>query len=735
MKNYFFSRVLFFSTLLALAVLLPASWAEARLVEYNFDIDYKTVNFTGKEVRTIAVGGTIPGPTIEATVGDTLRVTFVNRLETETSIHWHGVLLPNEQDGVPYLNTRPMKAGESLTYEYDVTHAGTYWYHSHTGLQEQMGIYGSLVFHQRKGQKEGPQAHDHEDLEGTAHDHDLYDADHVIVLSEWNDDDPEKVLANLKKDGDYYALKKGSVKPWSEIIARGAVGSRLRSALALMGPMDLSDIGYDAFLVNGERVHRIEGFDSGDVVRLRIINSGASSYFNLTYGGGDMEIIATDGVDIRPLKAERIRIAVAETYDILVTIPEGDKAYELRAESIDGAGGASLILGKGEVVRAEMVQKADHVTHGHSMKGHSMEGQAMEDHVIEEGGHMEGDVHKMGHKVDKKMKVRPVVVDDYRHLEAIADTSFDPTRPLRVVNLSLTGDMERYIWSFDDRTISEADKIHIRKGKTVRFVMKNKTMMHHPLHLHGHFFRVLNGKGELSPLKHTVDVPPMGEVTIEFMANDEKDWIFHCHNLYHFKSGMGRVVHYEGTETNPAVTGVAAYGTPDLPDVKWYPRAHLAVLSNLIEGEARYSNNRHAVEIDFSRDYGDPGSYPYEYGAKYELFLSPFISPFFGYEAEREISNDGSMDEEKGLNAGLHLLLPLLIEAELRVDEENHGRVELSGEVMLTDKLGLGTFWNTDREYGGELEYEVNKRISLIAAYDYNPGGKGEGGIGIKISY
>ena len=312
--------------LLALLTVLPAM-AEAKLVEYEFDINYQTVNFSGEDVQAMSVGGSIPAPTIEATVGDTLRVTFHNKMDVESSIHWHGVLLPNDQDGVPYLTTSPIRAGKSFTYEYPIIHHGTYWYHSHTQLQEQRGVYGSLVFHPKDGEK--------------------YKADreYVAVLSDWTNENPMQVLRNLKKDGDYYSLKKDSVQSWLKVFQYGpeAIKNRLNSSWTRMGPMDLSDVGYDAFLLNGKKESAVDGLKGGETVRLRIVNASASSYQYVEFAGGPMTIVAADGVDTELKEVDRLKISVAETYDVLVQLPDDNMAYEFRASAEDGTGYSWII--------------------------------------------------------------------------------------------------------------------------------------------------------------------------------------------------------------------------------------------------------------------------------------------------------------------------------------------------------------------------------------------------------
>ncbi|WP_321389850.1 multicopper oxidase domain-containing protein [Emcibacter sp.] len=660
-------------------VLTGFSVAQAEVIEYSIDIAERTVNFTGREVTALTVGGGIPGPTIEVREGDILRVTFTNKMDVESSIHWHGVLLPNDQDGVPYLTTQPIAAHSSFTYEYPVIHSGTYWYHSHTGLQEQRGVYGSIVFHPKKENRD-------------------YDQDLVMVLSDWTDENPNQVMRNLKRDGDYYALKKDSVQSWDRVLEHGwqAVKNRMDGSLSRMGPMDISDVGYDLFLINGKRVseHQVK---PGEKVRLRIINAAASSYFNVEFAGGPMTVIAADGVDVKPFRVTRLRTAIAETWDVIVEVPDGG-AYEFRATSEDGTGYASSFLGKGQKVAAPDVPKPNpylmsHGDHGAMSHGDMDHGQM--DHSQMDHGSME--------------MAEPVIsyLTDYSPLEGLEDTTLKNTGPMREVNLSLTGNMEDYVWSFDNKVLSAADRILIRKGERVRFILKNETMMHHPIHLHGHFFRVLNGKGDKSPMKHTVNVPPMATVVIEFDANEEKDWFFHCHNLYHMKSGMSRVVSYEDSSrmTEEILRKISG-------DRHWYSFADLSAQSYVASGKVWTRDSYNMVSAMIEADYDSA----YEGEVAYSRTINRFLKLYAGGWFERE-EEDGTWHDRNVAMAGVRYVLPLLIEADLRVDSKGHVRFGLESELQLTSRLSFEWNWNTDDEWETVLEYEISKRFSLVGGH------------------
>jgi FtsP/CotA-like multicopper oxidase with cupredoxin domain len=662
-----------FAQFLVLLISFGSINVYAELVSYVFDVDYKEVNITGKSVMAMSINNQIPAPNIEATVGDTLRVTINNHLDVETSVHWHGILLPNDQDGVPYLTTPPVKPKSSFTFEFPVIHSGTYWYHSHTGLQEQRGLYGSIVFHEQQ------QRYD-------------YDVEKLIVLSDWTNENPKQVLRNLKREDDYYALKKDMVQSWDKVISNGwpALKARFNHARIRMGAMDISDVGYDAFLINGQIHSTDETLKPGTKVRLRIINAGASSYFYVDYAGGEMTIIEADGLPVVPIVVDRLKLSIAETYDVIIEIPD-DKSYELRATSEDVTGYASIYLGQGKSISVKDLEKPNPFIVDHTMHMEHMDHSNHKNHAM----------MKMHHKPKSNIRM----LNEYEGLRSPEHTSLDTNNPEREVLLRLTGSMERYVWSFNNKTLSEEDKILIKKGESVRFILKNETMMHHPLHLHGHFFRVLNGEGAHSPLKHTVNVPPFETVVIEFYANEEKDWFFHCHNLYHMKNGMARIVSYQDSRSNNEefYTNLKKYGDP------WYSFADISLQTNMSTGELWSMNTRNTFKLHYDFDYDNE----YDVDAIYERRFTRFLGLFLGVNFERdseEISNTAI--------TGFNYTLPLLIDSSFRYDSNGKFRFQLESNYQLTERTGFDWFWNTDDEYRFQLKYEFNKIISGVINHD-----------------
>ncbi|WP_320047957.1 multicopper oxidase domain-containing protein [uncultured Ilyobacter sp.] len=638
-----------------LLYILIFNFSFSKVVEYEVDIAYTEVNFTGNPIKAMTLNGGIPGPTLEFTEGDILRVTFNNHMDVETSIHWHGLLVPNDQDGVPYLNTPPILPGTSFTYEIPLIQSGTYWYHSHTGLQEQRGVYGGIVIHPKE-KKESM-------------------TEYVVVLSDWTDESPEQVLINLKKDGDYYALKKGRVQSWEQVIKNRAVKERLMGSLMRMGPMDLSDVGYDAFFINGQKNIYLQNIAKGTPVKLRVINAAASTYFNLSYSKGDMKIVAADGLDVVPVDKSKLLIGVAETYDIVV-----DAGGSLTASAQDGTGYAMLHTGNMNMMPTD------------AMEMEESDMQSMNSMNSMESAH-------------------------YDFLRSEKSTEYSSGLDERVVQLNLTGDMDRYVWTFNNKALTESDKILVRKGEKVRFILKNETMMRHPLHLHGHFFRVINNNGPNSPLKHTVDIPPMQTVEIEFLAQEEKDWFFHCHNLYHMKTGMSRIVSYDSENLSKDLSSKLSW------DRRWFYKGYISGATNYSDINITAFNSKNTLSLMGEASYEGEHDMDIQYGR----YINRNLSLITGFNFEE--GEDGEVDN-RGF-VGVEYLLSLLIESEVKIYDDGDLETDFSSELQLTDRLQFNWELNTDGEYLLELEYRYRKWISFMA----NVHSEYDEGVGIKINF
>jgi len=665
------------------------SESSAKVVDYHLTIQDSKINITGKDSTALLINNTLPGPTLKAQVGDILKVSVKNNLPVETSIHWHGVLVPNIMDGVPYITTPPIKPGETFFYEFPIKHAGTYWYHAHSALQEQQGVYGALVFTQPEEDQD-------------------FDEEYVIVLSDWTDENPEQVLANLKKDSDYYALKKDAVQSWVKILENGfdALKIRLKNAFERMTPMDLSDVGYDAFLMNGQPKISLSKAKPGTRIKLRVISAASSTYFILEYSGGPMKLIESDGVKIKPLSAQRLKISMAETYDLIVTVPE-NKTFEFRASAEDGTGYTSALIGQGTYQPAPTLPKPNLVLMDHM--GHSgMNHQMMADHSMNEMPPMEHMDHEQisDHQALDIPKVE--FVGDYQHIKATAPTILPKDNALRIIDLKLTGSMERYVWSINNTPMFAADKIPVKRGENIRLRLINETMMSHPIHLHGHFFRVLNGQGDYSPLKHTVNVPPFQTIEIEFEADKEKDWIFHCHNLYHMKLGMGGTIHYVGTKSYQDVSHHRGDHSADHGN-QWFQSTHLHGYSNLATAQSKLMRNNDYFVLDLRhnlhKDY------------EHEAFYQHYTSEFFGFYAGGKFKHEKHKRENLGI-FGLAYTLPMLIKADLRFPTKGKVRLAFWNEHQLTDRLSFDWNWNTDKEYMFGLHFALTKQLEISGNYD-----------------
>ncbi|MGA9530429.1 MAG: multicopper oxidase domain-containing protein [Candidatus Babeliales bacterium] len=662
--------------------------ANARLVKYHLTLSQETMTFLEKKAQAMLIDRQLPGPLIEATVGDILEVTFHNTMDRETSIHWHGIILPNDQDGVPYVTTQPIAPHSFFTYRFPVMQHGTYWYHSHKGLQGQMGLYGPLIFHQKK--------------EETPHEKKV-DKDYWVMFSDWTDEKPAVVLDHLKKGRDYYAAQKGTLQSWDKVIAHGkaAIKQRIENGLMRMDPMDISDVGYDLFLTNGEQEHCVVA-DEGDSVRLRLINSSASTYFIVEFAGGPMTIVAADGGDVEPVKVQRLRIATAETYDVLVTL-DAERSYEVRATSEDGTGKTSLFVGRGERFYAPDIPKPNIFVMDHH--------HAMSDHV----GLRTMDTDHDGHQQMDRLDVIEYM-QDYSPLRALTDTRFVSDVVARERVMSLMGDMERYVWSFDNKIFVKSNRFLLKRGEVIRLIFDNQTMMHHPLHLHGHFFRVLNGQGEKSPLKHTVSIPPMEKRSIELALDKSGDWLFHCHNIYHMEAGMARVFSCDNLPQKSKSRFKKL-----IPD-DWFLYGSVNLLHSMLFGSAVYAQARNSFEFEYDCDYHKQ----YSFCLFYVRLLTRFLDVYIGCDKTDTYYSQGAE-----VIAGIRYVLPLFILIDVRLYSTGRARLEVGSSFLLTEKIASSWYVNTDKDYRAVFSYAFNNDISLVAAYDSSYGW----GVGLSLLF
>jgi FtsP/CotA-like multicopper oxidase with cupredoxin domain len=663
---------IFLSVIVLMFNLIIVFPATAKVVQYNLTIDYKTMNFTGKNVQAMSLNDSIPGPTLRFQEGDMARIRIHNKMDVPTSVHWHGILLPHRQDGVPFVANPPIGPGKTYEFQFPIKQTGTYWFHSHTGLQEQRGVYGAIVISPKDGER--IQA----------------DKDEVVVLSDWTDENPDEVMRTLKSGNDFYSLKKGAAQSLLGAVREGALMDVLKRSFMRMPPMDISDVAYDRFLANGQPETTIEALP-GEKVRLRFINAATATYYYLQFAGGPVEMVAADGQDVQPVKMDRFLMAIAETYDLLITVPE-EGTYEFRATAQDGSGHTSIFIGKGKRVYAPDVPKPDLYKMNMSMDEHSMTG--MRGHDM-----MKMDAMKMS-------STRPLA--PYKKLRSLNLSALPANNPVREVVLELTGDMERYIWSINGKIISADNVIRIRHGENIRFVLVNKTMMHHPMHLHGHFFRVINEQGDHAPLKHTVDVPPLSTQIIEFEGNEYFDWFFHCHVLYHVKAGMARVVGYEDKEIDADLKAMR----PNLYKDPWYAWVDGTIQSHMTDGTVTFSNSKNIFSADWEVGWQGVDETEADIELAYERYFNRFLTAFIG--------GNFTNDFERGI-FGARTLLPFNFESAARIDSAGEFRVTIGQSLHLTSRLGIfGDFeYDTEskKEWVAGARYILSKNFSLTGQY------------------
>ena len=716
------------------------------VVRYDLTIKDTIVNFSGKEKRAIAVNEQIPMPTLTFTEGDIAEIVVHNKLKESTSLHWHGLFLPNKEDGVPYLTQMPIKPNETFTYRFPIIQSGTHWYHSHSGLQEQIGMYGSMVLLKKKDDPRFRKGID-----------DLPEV--PIILSEWTDIKPENVQRMLRNANDWAAIKKGTVQSYSEAIKAGHFKTKLGNEMKRMLAMDVSDVYYDKFLINGKNESQLSQFKSGDKVRLRISNGGASSYFWLSYAGGKMTVVANDGNDVEPVEVDRLIIGVSETYDVVVTIPNENIAYEFLATPEDRTKSASIYLGNGKVQLTSRMPKLkyfegmkmmnDMMNMDGSMDdmGMNMSFQKMDMNTViypEITGNPEMKIdNKMNHSNHSMNVKQDIVTLNYGMLKAPHPTTLPKDAPVRELRFELTGNMNRYVWSMDNKVLSETDKILIKKGENVRITLYNGSMMRHPMHLHGHDFRALNGQGEFAPLKNVLDIMPMETDTIEFLANAEGDWFFHCHILYHMMAGMNRVFSYEEQAPNPYLPNkIWAYKKLQSESNKFHFMAENDFATNGNDGMLIFHNTRWSFGTEWRLGYNDEHGYEMEthigrYVGKNQWFM-PFIGFDWRYrnqngEVEKNLfGQTNTKDQRAVLSLGAKYTLPMLVEFQGEVFMDGNVKFQLMREdIPISPRLRWAFMVNTDKEYMTGFKYITTRNLGISTHYDSDMGI----GFGVTLNY
>ena len=687
-------------------------------VIYHLYVTDTIVNYTGKKAKAVAINGSIPAPQLDFTEGDTAEIYVHNLMHMETSIHWHGLMVPNEQDGVPYLTTSPIEAHSTHLYKFPIVQNGTYWYHSHTMLQEQSGMYGAFIIHKKQPSKT---------------------KELTLLLSDWTNENPMQVERSLHYATDWYAIKKKSTQNYAQAIKEKHLGTRLENEWKRMLAMDVSDVYYDLFTVNGKPQLEQTQLKAGDKIRLRIINGSSSTYFWLNYAGGKITVIASDGKDVEPVEVDRLIVGVSETYDVMVTIPDGG-SYAFTATAEDRTKSVTAWLGNGEKHNTPAMPRLKY-----------FEGMKMMNGMMNTNGTMNDMGMDMSlQKMDMNQVMYPEIVDSNQHIKTLnygmlkaTEKTTLPAGSVRELRFELTGNMNRYVWTIDNKTVSETDKILIKSGENIRIILNNNSMMRHPMHLHGHFFRILNGKGDYAPLKTVVDIMPMETDTLEFNASEGYgDWYFHCHILYHMMAGMGRIFRYENTPPNPQIPDMnSATRKVYADDRRFYTAAKIGLESNGSDGEIQLANTRYLLQTEWRLGLNDRHGYESETHIGRLIGRNQWLMPYVGFdwryrkqeEPEKNLFGQVNTKDQRAVVCfGVQYMLPMLIRADARVDTKGKLRMQLSREdIPVTARLRFNFMWNTDKEYMTGLRYVVTKYISLSSHYDSDMGWGG----GLTITY
>lgn len=544
------------------------SWAQSQTqtvlsgTHFDLQIGEAPFNFTGKKRIGTVVNGQIPAPLLRWREGDTITLRVANRLGTRSSIHWHGMILPADMDGVPGLSFEGIPSGGEYLYRFKVNQSGTYWYHSHSRFQEQTGLYGPIVIERRGGERFPTER------------------DYVVLLADWTDIDPERIFSVLKKQSDYFNFGRRTTrnffadvreKGWQQALADRRMWGEMR-----MNPADMLDVsGYAyTYLMNGVTPsgNWTGLFSRGEKVRLRFINGSSMSFFDVRIPGLKLTVVATDGQDVQPVSVDEFRIGAAETYDVIVE-PKDDRAYTIFAQAMDRSGYARGTLSPSAGMQADIpaLDPRPLLTMGDMGMSH---GGGVDHGSMDHGTQAQTDHAAMGHAaapasqalnhpttertpmVDMQVDQASVGLDDpgvglrdngrrvltYADLRTIGGP-IDRREPAREIQLHLTGHMERFVWSFNGQKFSEAEPLRFELGERLRITLVNDSMMTHPIHLHGMWSEVEDDGGKFQVRKHTVNVRPAQKISYAVTADAPGRWAYHCHLLYHMEAGMFREVH------------------------------------------------------------------------------------------------------------------------------------------------------------------------------------------------
>jgi FtsP/CotA-like multicopper oxidase with cupredoxin domain len=656
------------------------SYAQAQNRTVNLTIAYKSVNYTGKRARAIAVNNQIPGPTLHFKEGDHVTINVHNHIDQGTSLHWHGLIIPWRMDGVDGVTQKSIPPGGVFHYKFTLHQHGTYWYHSHSEFQEQEGVYGGIII-------DPPKKKLH------------YNKDFVVVLSDWNNTNPNQVYANLKKEGDFYAIDfpmqpslvqffrdyHSTKTPHAKkkILASYKMMQKMRMSI-----YDISDIAYDAYLLNGHTKSSpwIKNVTVGDVVRLRFIGASASSFYSVKIPGTTLLMVGADGNDIKPYPVKSFSIGPGETFDVLVKITK-NHPYAIYTESADSLGVAIGIL---------KTQPNQTVNYKHikpfpkpkpiMMMGHNM-------HKKSDGNKLHTSMKKkMHHTPDHRMQKQKIQSfasgTKYNLMQSLRKTN-NPNTPVQIINMKLGGYMDHYVWFLNDTPFYKAKPILIKHGQRYRLIFTNDTMMNHPMHIHGHWFILRNGHGAYDPKLHTIVVPPGATVVADLDANETGQWFFHCHNLTHMKAGMANIFRYVETPKKDFL------GLSGHKKIGWYNANQLDLNADFINRV--YEGNLNVlVGSDYNKLQLHSRDAEVENGklvnANMDVFYWRLISQFWAVKGGINYVYRPSSSPYLQPGIGLEGLMPYFIQTDVRAylhEGSTKLDIELTRDTQITHRIFL----------------------------------------------